>query len=164
VKVENTLTKMMHQSLMRSKMVLRIDWSLDIFIDRVLRDEIERKQVAARIKTRESLDKLLSLEHTVGFVGLDPNTVPSFISLSISGLESYASLFQTTPFEIYQSPFTYTFTSKISELIEKKVSSLPPVLPLNNCLNKEIAHRPRFRRTLDFYAKVTGAMAEVLKM
>jgi hypothetical protein len=137
---------------------------LDIFIDRVLRDQIEKKQVSARIKTRESLDKLMSLKHVIGFEGLDPKTVPSFISLSISGLEAYMDLFKTEPFEIYQSPFTYTFTSKIGELIEKKVNSLPPVLPLNNCLNKEIAHRPRFRRTLDFYSKVTGAMAEVLKM
>jgi hypothetical protein len=121
-------------------------------LDDVLKDELEHAKWQARNKTQLSLNALTSIQSVRGFEGLSPKGTPSFTSLQISAVEIYSELFDSGPVEIPQSPDSLT---TVFEILQWKLDRIKPVLPLSNCLVKQVVHRPRFRSIgINFFKKV----------
>jgi hypothetical protein len=121
-------------------------------IDSTLLEELEKTRLLAQSKTLASLVALTTRKSVVGFDGVSPFVMPSFISLQISGLEIYSDLFLTEQPTLPEVP---EGTGTVYGILQFKLSHIRPILPLSNCLVKQVVHRPRFRSIgITFFEKV----------
>lgn len=94
----------------------------------------------------ETITKYKNLIEIPNFESDTLSLLPSFRGFLISALEQAQKCFDEIPKTL---PFTGEDT--VAKVIRRKLSYLPPIYPVDNCLIANKVKRPRFRHpTLDF--------------
>jgi hypothetical protein len=128
-------------------------------IDKAMIEEVEQALEDARSKTMKTLEHYKNNVFTVpGFKSDSLQDSPAFRSFLISGYENATKLF-TNDLSIPRSSGLPT----INAIVKFKLSHLPQVFPVDNCLNIKRVQRPRFRSTnMEFFKRVNQYLVPYL--
>jgi hypothetical protein len=128
-------------------------------IDKAMIEEVEQALEDARLKTMKTLDNYKNNLFTVpGFKSDSLQESPAFRSFLISGYENATKLF-ANDLSIPRS----NGLPNVNAIVKFKLSHLPQVFPVDNCLNIKRVQRPRFRSTnMEFFKRVNQYLVPYL--
>jgi hypothetical protein len=124
----------------------------------VLLNDLGEALEKSRVK---SMDTITKYKDFITIPGMESDTLhmlPSFRGFMLTAYEETLKQFDMIPKKL-----GFTGESTVANVIRKKISLLPQVYPVDNCLISAKVQRPRFRSpNLDFFLKFNQCLEEEL--